>query len=92
MRCWQGLYTCAGPRTCAHGRMGSKGHFQQVRSAERMCSSPTGSLPEDAQVFAEWEVDLVKMDWCGTKGMIPKAVSMQIATIKLVMPFSCVKL
>lgn len=27
---------------------------------------------EDAQVFAEWEVDVVKMDWCNTHGMTPE--------------------
>jgi len=27
---------------------------------------------EDANVFAEWEVDFVKMDWCFTEGMEPE--------------------
>lgn len=26
---------------------------------------------QDAQVFAEWGVDVVKMDWCNTEGMSP---------------------
>ena len=28
---------------------------------------------QDAAVFAEWKVDVVKMDWCDTHGMHPKA-------------------
>jgi hypothetical protein len=27
---------------------------------------------QDAQVFAEWGVDWVKMDWCNTNGMVPE--------------------
>ena len=27
---------------------------------------------KDANVFAEWGVDWVKMDWCNTKGMTPE--------------------
>lgn len=27
---------------------------------------------EDANVFAEWGVDWVKMDWCNTQGMVPE--------------------
>mmetsp|Transcript_13361 Transcript_13361/g.24880 ORF Transcript_13361/g.24880 Transcript_13361/m.24880 type:complete len:445 (-) Transcript_13361:49-1383(-) len=27
---------------------------------------------QDAQVFAEWGVDVVKMDWCATDGMVPE--------------------
>jgi len=27
---------------------------------------------QDANVFAEWGVDWVKMDWCNTKGMVPE--------------------
>jgi len=32
-----------------------------------------GHFKEDAAVFAEWGVDVVKMDWCHTTGMDPKA-------------------
>jgi len=28
---------------------------------------------QDAAVFAEWEVDVVKMDWCNTDGLIPES-------------------
>jgi len=31
-----------------------------------------GHFTQDANVFAEWEVDAVKMDWCNTEGMIPE--------------------
>ena len=31
-----------------------------------------GHFQEDAAVFAEWGVDVVKMDWCHTEGMDPK--------------------
>lgn len=27
---------------------------------------------QDANVFAEWGVDVVKMDWCNTEGMVPE--------------------
>eukprot|EP00443_Scrippsiella_acuminata_P064369 CAMPEP_0115435974 /NCGR_PEP_ID=MMETSP0271-20121206/33941_1 /TAXON_ID=71861 /ORGANISM="Scrippsiella trochoidea, Strain CCMP3099" /LENGTH=444 /DNA_ID=CAMNT_0002861459 /DNA_START=1 /DNA_END=1335 /DNA_ORIENTATION=- len=27
---------------------------------------------QDAAVFAEWGVDVVKMDWCNTEGMVPE--------------------
>jgi len=31
-----------------------------------------GHFAQDAAVFAEWGVDVVKMDWCNTAGMVPK--------------------
>eukprot|EP00971_Amphidinium_carterae_P213211 4231596-Amphidinium_carterae.1 len=31
-----------------------------------------GHFQQDAAVFAEWKVDSVKMDWCGTHGMDPQ--------------------
>mmetsp|Transcript_3652 Transcript_3652/g.9266 ORF Transcript_3652/g.9266 Transcript_3652/m.9266 type:complete len:509 (+) Transcript_3652:53-1579(+) len=31
-----------------------------------------GHFAQDANVFAEWGVDVVKMDWCNTQGMEPK--------------------
>ena len=49
-----GLYTCAGPLTCA-GRPGSKDH--EIK---------------DMQAYADWGVDCVKVDWCGTTGYVAK--------------------
>lgn len=44
-----GLYTDVGPKTCRGGRLGSWPHYQQ-----------------DANTFAlDWQIDEVKMDWCG---------------------------
>ena len=44
-----GLYTSVGTKTCHHGW--SPGSF--------------GYYEQDAALFASWEVDYVKMDWCG---------------------------
>eukprot|EP01084_Bolivina_argentea_P003389 6352_1 len=49
-----GLYTSAGSNTCSGG--------------QRTNCHPPGSFghyQQDAQTFAEWEVDYVKLDWCG---------------------------
>ena len=42
-------YTSVGEKTCHHGW--SPGSF--------------GYYQQDADLFASWEVDYVKMDWCG---------------------------
>ncbi|ETO07252.1 hypothetical protein RFI_30140, partial [Reticulomyxa filosa] len=48
-----GLYTSAGDKTCSSGR--------------RVFKPPGsyGHYQQDANTFAEWKVDYVKIDWCG---------------------------
>lgn len=38
-----------------------------------------GHFREDAAVFAEWGVDVVKMDWCHTEGMNPQETYTQFS-------------
>ena len=45
-----GLYTSAGDKTCHHGW--SPGSF--------------GYYEQDTKLFASWEVDYIKIDWCGS--------------------------
>jgi len=54
-----GLYTCAGTYTCSPGGRDHKipGSF--------------GHYDQDAQSYASWDVDFVKMDWCNTDGLDP---------------------
>jgi alpha-galactosidase len=55
-----GLYTCAGNYTCSSGGRDHKipGSF--------------GHYQQDANSYASWGVDFVKMDWCNTNGLNPK--------------------
>jgi len=55
-----GLYTCAGTYTCSPG-----GRNHQIPGS-------FGHYQQDANTFASWGVDFVKMDWCNTNGLTPK--------------------
>jgi alpha-galactosidase len=51
---WFGLYTDAGEYTCSQG-----GRSYKIPGSY-------GHYDQDAQTFASWGVDFVKMDWCNT--------------------------
>jgi len=55
-----GLYTCAGTFTCSAG-----GRDHQIPGS-------FGHYEQDANTFASWDIDFVKMDWCNTKGLDPQ--------------------
>eukprot|EP01116_Phalansterium_solitarium_P022260 TRINITY_DN7289_c0_g1_i1.p1 TRINITY_DN7289_c0_g1~~TRINITY_DN7289_c0_g1_i1.p1 ORF type:complete len:410 (-),score=-64.28 TRINITY_DN7289_c0_g1_i1:80-1309(-) len=50
-----GLYTCAGIYTCSSG-----GRNHSIPGSY-------GHYQQDANTYASWGMDLVKMDWCNTK-------------------------
>lgn len=50
-----------GPKTCRDGRPGSGGHYGTSPS---FWPSLTRVLVQDANTFASWGVDMVKMDFC----------------------------
>jgi len=55
-----GLYTCAGNFTCSSG-----GRDHQIPGSY-------GHYQQDADTYASWGIDFVKMDWCNTNGLVPK--------------------
>jgi len=55
-----GLYTCAGNYTCSSG-----GRPYKIPGSY-------GHYPQDANTYASWGVDFVKVDWCNTNGLVPK--------------------